>query len=47
MNPTFSGAKLKEMGPLICTCTNRLVEQININLNKEIKFNEYGKIGLN
>lgn len=29
MNPTFSTAKLKEMGPLITKCVDRLIEKMS------------------
>lgn len=29
MNPTFSSAKLKEMGPLIVKCVDRLMDKMN------------------
>lgn len=43
MNPTFSGAKLKEMGPLIVTCTDRLINQLNENSDIEINISSYLK----
>lgn len=43
MNPTFSGSKLREMGPLIVTCTNRLIDQLTKNSETEINMSNYLK----
>ena len=36
INPTFSTAKLKELLPLMTMCTDRLLETIEKNVDKEI-----------
>jgi len=33
MNPTFSSAKLKEMGPLMVKCVDRLIEKLDKDQN--------------
>lgn len=35
MNPTFSMAKLRELGPLVVKCTDRLISTVK-NENREI-----------
>lgn len=40
MNPTFSSAKLREMGPLVISCVDKLVQQVEENLDCEINFSE-------
>jgi len=44
MNPTFSSAKLKEMGPLMIKCVDRLVTKMNNDENiGEVNFHMYLK----
>ena len=44
MNPTFSTAKLKEMGPLFTKCLDRLIEKMNKDENLgEVNFHLYLK----
>lgn len=38
MNPTFSSAKLREMGPLIVKCVERLLTKLDKETEKEINF---------
>jgi len=38
MNPTFSSAKLREMGPLIVKCVDRLLEKLGKESENEINF---------
>lgn len=41
INPTFSTAKLKDLLPLITMCSDRLLETIENNLEKEINIKKY------
>lgn len=43
MNPTFSSAKLRELGPLLITCTERLVDVLEKENNKEVDITRYLK----
>lgn len=43
MNPTFSSVKLREMGPLVLNCVEKLVQQVDKNIDTEINFSEYKK----
>jgi cytochrome P450 len=43
INPTFSAAKLKEMLPLMQICTERFVNKMNENNNKELYLIKYIK----
>nr|ATW72305.1 cytochrome p450 CYP3045C14 [Brachionus calyciflorus] len=43
MNPTFSSAKLRELGPLLVNCTDRLVDCLGSVDNKEIEISPYFK----
>ena len=36
MNPTFSSSKLRELGPLMIMCTDRLIAKLNENIDTEI-----------
>jgi cytochrome P450 len=40
MNPTFSSAKLRELGPLVTKCTDRLVAKLNENIGIEIDISQ-------
>jgi cytochrome P450 len=40
MNPTFSSAKLRELGPLVIMCTDRLVTKLNENIDTEIDISQ-------
>jgi cytochrome P450 len=41
MNPTFSSSKLRELGPLMIMCTDRLVVKLNENAGTEIDVTQY------
>jgi cytochrome P450 len=41
MNPTFSSSKLRELGPLMIMCTDRLVVKLNENAGTEIDVSQY------
>ena len=41
MNPTFSSSKLRELGPLVIMCTDRLVFKLNENIDTEIEISQY------
>lgn len=43
MNPTFSSAKLKELGPLLIKCTDRMNEIMIKNFEKNITISEFVK----
>lgn len=43
MNPTFSSAKLRELGPLLVTCADRLVDCLTKEEQKEINISDYFK----
>jgi hypothetical protein len=41
MNPTFSSSKLRELGPLMIMCTDRLVAKLHENIDIEIDISQY------
>lgn len=43
INPTFSSLKLREMGPLIVKCVDRLLIKLDTDSEKEINFAQYLK----
>nr|QEV83793.1 cytochrome P450 [Brachionus rotundiformis] len=43
MNPTFSSAKLKELGPLLIKCTDRMTQTMENNTEIEIDISEFFK----
>nr|QEV83809.1 cytochrome P450 [Brachionus rotundiformis] len=45
MNPTFSSAKLRELGPILVNCADRLIDVLNKDseANKEVNVSEYFK----
>nr|UOU03265.1 cytochrome P450 3045C6-3 [Brachionus rubens] len=43
MNPTFSSSKLRELGPLIDTCADRLIDRLNKADNTEIAVSDFYK----
>nr|QUF59378.1 cytochrome p450 CYP3045C1 [Brachionus angularis] len=43
MNPTFSSAKLRELGPLLILCSDRLISVLENETEKELNISEYLK----
>ncbi|RNA00434.1 cytochrome p450 -like protein [Brachionus plicatilis] len=43
MNPTFSSAKLRELGPILVNCADRLIDVLNKEGDAEINVSEYFK----
>nr|UOU03271.1 cytochrome P450 3045C3/4 [Brachionus rubens] len=43
MNPTFSQSKLRELGPVLLTCVDRLIEVLNQESQKELNMSQYFK----
>ena len=43
MNPTFSSAKLRELGPLLVQCADRLVDVLETDNVKELNISDYFK----
>lgn len=44
MNPTFSSAKLREIGPLLIMCSDRLKKVLEKENEKEVNITQYLKM---